>query len=459
MRDRAVEVRAKVADGEGAGVDPFTVEYQAWPAGALGWGPWRQAGSLPDAAPGTVLGVAWVELPEGKGSRVRWRATDRVGNGPSVSGEAVVDVDATPVVVQPAAVPGWQRTRDVMMACSVIDLGPSTGVEASGVAPASVEWSSLVAGASAWTPWRVADRVLPTGGTGSPGSAVDAFANVSLEEGAENLVMWRATDAAGNGLVVSQPVGVMVDITPPRSVETWPRENFTFPRSGEVSCALVMTDGDGSGIDLGAVEWALSVGSQDAWGEWSPADVGMLGSGLARASSAPSVSGHDNWVRWRARDIAGNGPVELGPVRVAVNLPPTAVIDSPAPLVRLSSEEPFGLSAAGSRDPDPADVLSFEWTSDVDGELGAGQQIASMLTPGWHNISVRVDDGLGGDHVATATVLVLVEEPVTPEPPFPSWLLLLLAILVAATVATVYERRRRRMLVDWEPVYGPKPPG
>jgi len=460
LRERAVELRANVTDWDGAGVDPFTVEYQVWPALATGWGPWLQAAALPDAPAGGALGMAFATLPEGAGSRVRWRATDLVGNGPTVSGELALAIDTTPVVVQGATVPGWQRAREVVMSCSVTDPGPAASVEGSGVAPASVEWSALVAGASSWTPWRAAGRVVTTGAPSSPRSAVEAIANVSLAEGTENLVVWRATDAALNAVIVSDPVRVMVDLTPPQRVESWPREDHTFPRSSDVGCTLVLTDGEGSGIDPSAVEWALSVGSQGAWGDWTVADVGTLGGGLARASCATPVSGHDNWVRWRATDVAGNGPVELGQVRLAVNLPPTAVIDSPAPLVRLSSEEPLGLSAVGSRDPDIADVLTFAWTSDVDGELGAGEQIAAMLTPGWHNLTLRVDDGLGGDHVAVATVLVLVEEPSSPEPPFPSWLLLLLAILVAAAVAIVYERgRRRRLLVDWEPVHGPGPRG
>ena len=458
LRERVAEVRANVTDWDGIGVDPFTVEYQLWPAGATGWGPWLQAGTLPGAPAGGAVGVTYVTLPEGSGSRVRWRALDRVGNGPTVSPETVLNVDATPVTVQGAAVPGWQRAREVLMSCSVVDSVPSAGVEGSGVAIASVEWSALAAGATVWTPWRVADRVLLTGGPDDPRSAVEAFANVSLEEGAENLVVWRATDAALNRVAVSDPVRVLVDVTAPQRVELWPRDDHTFPRSADVGCALVLTDGDGgSGIDPGAVQWALSVGSQGAWGEWAAAGVAMLGGALARASCSPSVAGHDNWVRWRATDVAGNGPVELGQVRLAVNLPPTAAIGAPAPLARLSSEEMCDLSALGSRDPDPADVLTFTWTSDVDGELGAGEQVIAVLTPGWHNLTVRVDDGLGGDHVATATVLVLVEEPTSPEPPFPSWILLLLAILVAGTVAIAYERRRRRLLVDWGPVQGPPP--
>jgi hypothetical protein len=457
LRERAVEVRANATDWDGIGVDPFSIQFQVWPAGATGWGPWLPAGTLPDAPTGDATGVTFVMVPEGRGSRVRWRAADRVGNGPTVSGETVLDVDTTPVAVRSAEVPGWQRSREVLMSCSVVDLVPSPGVVGSGVAPASVEWSALVPGADGWTPWRVADSVVLTGGPDEPRSSVDAFSNVSLEEGAENLVVWRATDAALNLVVVSDPVRVKVDVTAPAAVESWPRGNNTFPWPEDVGCALVLTDGDGSGVDPGAVEWALSAGSRDAWGEWAPADVALLGGALVRATCSPTIAGHDNWVRWRATDIAGNGPVGLGQVRLAVNLPPTAVIGSPAPLVRLSSEEPFGLSATGSSDPDPADVLTFTWTSDVDGGLGAGEQLTAMLTPGWHNLTVRVDDGLGGDHVATATVLVLVEEPSSPEPPFPSWMLLLLAILVAGTVAIVYERRRRRLLVDWGPVQGSPP--
>jgi hypothetical protein len=159
---------------------------------------------------------------------------------------------------------------------------------------------------------------------------------------------------------------------------------------------------------------------------------------------------HDNWVRWRAWDLAGNGPVEVGPFGLPVNLPPTAVIAAPAGGASSSSEEPLAMSAQGSADPDPGDTLTYEWSSDLDGPLGFGPTLLHALTPGWHNITLRVDDGLGGDHVAISTVRVRVVEPSHVREPFPTWLFLLVIAAVAAAVAAWQAQmwRRRRLLED-----------
>ena len=42
------------------------------------------------------------------------------------------------------------------------------------------------------------------------------------------------------------------------------------------------------------------------------------------------MEGHDNWISWRAWDLAGNGPVEAGPFRLLFNLPPSAPRVHPA---------------------------------------------------------------------------------------------------------------------------------
>ena len=154
-------------------------------------------------------------------------------------------------------------------------------------------------------------------------------------------------------------------------------------------------------------------------------------------------------MRWRAWDVAGNGPVEAGPFKLQVNIPPMAVIALPVFGASFSSEGPVEMSARGTADPDPADVLTYEWTSDLDGQLGYGPTLVRMLSPGWHNITLMVDDGIGGDHVATATIRVRVVEPSHVKEPLPAWLFVLVIVLVALGVAAWQWRRwRQRRLLE-----------
>jgi hypothetical protein len=110
-----------------------------------------------------------------------------------------------------------------------------------------------------------------------------------------------------------------------------------------------------------------------------------------------------------------------------------------------SSEDSVSMSAQGSTDPDAGDVLVYEWWSDIDGLVGTGPAPPARLSPGVHTLTLRVDDGLGGDHVSTATVVVEVVEP-TPRPrtPVPSWLFLMVVLAVVAGAIAYHERKRRR---------------
>ncbi len=443
LRDGSVEIGARITDGDGAGVDAFKVQWQAWPAGADDWGEWTSAAVVPSADGSSLEAVAYAELPEGRGSRVRWRAVDLLGNGPALSPEVSVDVDSTPVRVVAAGDEGWHRDGTAALSCVVTDPAGDAGVPGSGVVPASVEWRVLNPGASDWTAWASAPVVVETGPAGSPRTSVSAEALVPLEEGL-NLVMWRAVDAAGNAVVASDPIEVWADLTPPRLVESSPQD-VTFPRPEDVVFAVALEDEGPSGVDAGSIEFSLSAGSLDEWGPWVAVDPTDVQGGVVRAAAAANVTGHDNWVRWRGTDVAGNGPVEWGPFKLAVNLPPEARISLPLQGSKHSSEDSVSMSAQGSTDPDPGDVLVYEWWSDIDGLVGTGPMPPARLSPGVHTLTLRVDDGLGGDHVSTATVVVEVIEPAPrPRTPLPSWLFLLVIVAVVAGVIGHHERKRRR---------------
>ncbi|NIP34912.1 MAG: hypothetical protein GWN18_08230, partial [Thermoplasmata archaeon] len=74
----------------------------------------------------------------------------------------------------------------------------------------SVEYSVLLAGSGGWTPWTSPDSVVEVSGT----TTVQATVGLELAEGHDNFVRWRARDTAGNGVIVSPPDMIRVDLTP-----------------------------------------------------------------------------------------------------------------------------------------------------------------------------------------------------------------------------------------------------
>jgi hypothetical protein len=346
------------------------------------------------------------------------------------------------VDVEPDAATDWLRGTEATVTCLVTDPDPGSG--SSGVDPASVEVSVLRAGSGGWSDWMAPDTLVQVQGD----SVVQATAVLELAEGRDNLVRWRARDTAGNSLIVSPPDTIRVDTTPPVLVSNWPREG-TFDRPEDGRAMATFTDGPGSGVDGASVAISASLGAPDAFGPWQTVGVEGDPLDLLRAQvDLVGLVGHENWVMWRVSDAAGNGPVEFGPFRLRVNLPPTAVISDPRDGGSFGTEDIVVFSSEGSSDPDEDDQLTFQWWSDRDGMLGTGPGIRTPLTAGEHTITLYVDDGLGGNHTAEATVSVRVSEPTTVKEPLNLWLILLLILVSVAVIATLRElraRRRRRL--------------
>jgi hypothetical protein len=443
LTDRTVLVWADLTDSDGSGLDPFSVEYQVHVAGSEDWGDWTPA--MLDLAGGVgsaARALISLNLPEGDDHRIRWRAIDVVGNGPSVSKETTFGVDVTAVTLETTSQTEWLRTLNVTVTCVVSDLDEGAG--SSGVDVGSIEVSVLQADSSTWSEWTAPMDVEQLDGL----KKVSALAMVTLAGIGENYVRWRARDLAGNVLTVSAPSVLMVDTGAPELVNHWPRGE-TFASDDEARVVATFTDGGGSGIDLDRVEFSISWDSKDSFGNWTSALVSGSAQDMVRADlDLEDISGHDNWIRWRVWDAAGNGPAEYGPFQLLVNLPPTAVISSPTDGSRFYSIDHIQLSSTGTSDPDAGDVLTFEWWSDVDGALGMGPALGTVLSPGEHRITLHVEDGTGEGHISEASIDVLVVERTEVREPISPWLILLVLVIAAATVALTreYLNRRRRQL-------------
>jgi hypothetical protein len=123
---------------------------------------------------------------------------------------------------------------------------------------------------------------------------------------------------------------------------------------------------------------------------------------------------------------------------------PSATIVEPAGPVTIAVGQTLSLEGdAYDVDTGTLGEEQLQWSSSVDGALGAGASLAvSTLSVGQHVISFRADDGEGG--VTTATVEVLVVEDIDQLPPVPD------ALLVGPTLLTVDDETAAPLSIENE---------
>jgi len=85
-----------------------------------------------------------------------------------------------------------------------------------------------------------------------------------------------------------------------------------------------------------------------------------------------------------------------------------AVITAPRNGAIFKAEEPVAFDGSKSIPGLPEYNLTYEWSSNVSGALGNASKFSTLLSFGFHNISLKVDDGHGG--TSTAHVNIRIRE-------------------------------------------------
>ena len=128
-------------------------------------------------------------------------------------------------------------------------------------------------------------------------------------------------DLPGNATLVSSPrIHLPVDGDMPLFRNAVPEETEWFS-SHEVLVSITADDGMGSGVRSSTMEYSYSTTGLAGFGPWTR-------EGLQATSDGQSADGlvllefpdgTENFVRWRAGDIVGNGPGESSPYRIRVD--------------------------------------------------------------------------------------------------------------------------------------------
>ena len=343
---------------------------------------------LSPSRPGALEVGAFAALKDGE-YRLVVEAVDSAGNPARAEHNFTVDTKAPRLTASaPAVSPDAAATL-------LVDARD----EGSGLAlPLTVSYRSACA--STWSP--VTLEVTPL-----PGRAVGQ-ASLALCEGTNNQFSVTARDRAGNTAQVLQRK-IAYDTHAPGFTSFSPGP---FERVDDTHPTLeVWVTDNAVGVNRSSVEAQVSTDGGTTWGPWRPATVGSNGSYVRASLRANFTAGATGAVRWRASDLAGNGPSESSSQYFYLNGPPFVVHFEPAEGAQIFENSTVRLVAEFA-DPD-ADFVEATVYSDIDGPLGRADGRRVQLSPGVHTLTLQGDDGHG--HVVTYAYQVEVVSRLPPD--------------------------------------------
>jgi len=199
----------------------------------------------------------------------------------------------------------WQGTSRVLLSIAVNDTGTS-GVNAS-----TLEYSYSTSGLSPYSEWsRGGLRTTPSG------PIVVGEVEIDLPDG-ESYVRWRVKDLVGISASSDQLL-IRVDT---RNVSFHSPIPEGWQTISELDCGVTIQDLEGSGIDVGSIQYRVSylnVSGYDEWVDWEgDLEDSMEVSVTFRWMFSKTPY---NMVQWRAMDIAGNGHTRSPHYRVLVDV-------------------------------------------------------------------------------------------------------------------------------------------
>jgi hypothetical protein len=194
--------------------------------------------------------------------------------------------------------------------------------QTSGVLASSLEYAYSIDGGSTWSDWSTTNLE-----TGSDGPWVEGMVLLTLPDGEDNFVRWRARDLVGNGPAVSADFRIRVDTINVTYTNPFPDPDAWHTQL-DVDCGVTIRDEDGAGIEVASIQYRVSPANLSGYGEWQ--SWGVSTGDVQEISVSDLITMGDtafNYVQWRAKDIAGNGYTTSPHYRVRVDITPIVIYD------------------------------------------------------------------------------------------------------------------------------------
>jgi len=200
----------------------------------------------------------------------------------------------------------WQTHYNVMCGITAVDTGGSL------VLGSSIEYRTSPDNGTLWSNWTNA-------GYTTNSQSVQITKEIQLNDSADNLIQWRGNDSIGNGYANSSPYAIKVDTVDVMFSNPTPSSSKTLTTT-IVEFGIDISDIT-SGVNKSTIEYSYSINNGYDWSNWI--NLGLNGTNttvnaIANATLAP---GSGNLVKWRALDVAGNGPNESNRQRINISIP------------------------------------------------------------------------------------------------------------------------------------------
>ncbi len=201
-----VIVSVDITDLGGGQVNHSTVQQSISIKNGTIWGYWKAITGLKSETSIIVQDV--IALDEGINNLVKWKAADSVGNGPTESKPYRILVDTEGVEFSNA----WPMSNDISLS-EIVEVGITISDKTSGVNASIIEYSISEDNGKNWNFWKKVEGL-------NDSVKIDVQMNITVPNGTNNMLKWRATDIAGNDIVESPPLAINVNTwTPPITPE------------------------------------------------------------------------------------------------------------------------------------------------------------------------------------------------------------------------------------------------
>ncbi len=142
-----------------------------------------------------------------------------------------------------------------------------------------------------------------------------------LEEGFAGIHVW-CIDKVGN-IGDSAESGILVDLSPPVFSNHTPQDG-SWHNHTDIDCSIDISDFQGSGVDGTSIEYAVSSGEGPSFDLWIPRMMPDEGNTIVPTVKYVFQEGEGNYIKWRAKDVSGNGFSESAPINIKVDITPVS---------------------------------------------------------------------------------------------------------------------------------------
>ncbi|UCH90164.1 MAG: exo-alpha-sialidase [Thermoplasmata archaeon] len=318
----------------------------------------------------------------------------------------------------------WHNSARVKCGISIRDVGEA------GVDPLYTLYRISVNGTDNFGDWKndaKLNRTITSWG-------VNVSREIYFEEGVKNYIQWSGMDKFGNGPNVSAIYNIKIDKTPVTYTNPTPDpEHILWYNDETVDVSVTVNDIGASGVNASTIEYSYSTSGLSGYGNWINAGKTVDGESVSASAKLTFVNGSNNYIKWRAYDLVGNGPAESEDYKVRIdttlkhlreNHPPT-VPENVMPQSTVDRQPRITWNHSTDEDGDPITYWIQIGTTENGSEFLAWTdvgsepfyQVKNNLNVGTYYIKLKAYDGFDFSARKLTPLIITTTGNTPPSPP------------------------------------------